>query len=184
MTESPTLIEFKESVRDAFGYLGPEFAFREVEPPAKSLEANPFIVWFANTTTLVQVEESLTVSLPTRQQPRLRQPVFGGAVAEGQFVLTTGVYFPPLAARLALFPPSDVPEEPDCQVRTWAMPPGQHWWKVRAAGAARPDPDAEQVLQSVFSWLDRWADQRAARTNARATREIQRCGCARRPRPA
>jgi hypothetical protein len=56
MTKSPTLIEFKESVRDAFGYLGREFAFREVEPPAKHLEANPFILWFANTTTLVQVE--------------------------------------------------------------------------------------------------------------------------------
>jgi hypothetical protein len=56
MTKSATLIEFKESVRNAFGYLGREFAFREVEPPAKSLEANPFIVWFANTTTLVQME--------------------------------------------------------------------------------------------------------------------------------
>jgi hypothetical protein len=56
MTKSPTLIEFKETVRDAFGYLGREFAFREVEPPAKHLEANPFIVWFANATTLVQVE--------------------------------------------------------------------------------------------------------------------------------
>jgi hypothetical protein len=56
MTESPTLIEFKETARDAFGYLGREFAFREVEPPAKYLEVNPFIVWFANATTLVQVE--------------------------------------------------------------------------------------------------------------------------------
>jgi hypothetical protein len=56
MTESPTLVEFKEAARDAFGYLGREFAFREVEPPAQQLEVNPFIVWFANATTLVQVE--------------------------------------------------------------------------------------------------------------------------------
>lgn len=56
MTKSPTLIEFKETVRAAFGYLGREFAFREVEPPAEHLEANPFIVWFANATTLVKVE--------------------------------------------------------------------------------------------------------------------------------
>lgn len=56
MTKSPTLIEFKETVRDAFGYLGREFAFREVEPPAKHLEFNPFIVWLVNATTLVQVE--------------------------------------------------------------------------------------------------------------------------------
>ena len=56
MTTSPTLIAFKETVRDAFGYLRSEFAFREVEPPAKHLEANPFLVCFANATTLVQVE--------------------------------------------------------------------------------------------------------------------------------
>jgi hypothetical protein len=56
MTESPTLVKFKEAARDAFGYLGREFAFREVEPPAQQLEVNPFIVWFANATTLVQVE--------------------------------------------------------------------------------------------------------------------------------
>jgi hypothetical protein len=56
MTKSPTLSEFKETVRDAFGYLRREFAFREVEPQAKLLEANPFILWFANATTLVQVE--------------------------------------------------------------------------------------------------------------------------------
>ena len=56
MTEPPTLAEFKEAARDAFGYLGPEFAFREVEPPAQHLEVNPFVVWFANATTLVQVE--------------------------------------------------------------------------------------------------------------------------------
>jgi hypothetical protein len=56
MTESPALVEFQETARDAFGYLGGEFAFRELEPPAKYLEVNPFIVWFANATTLVQVE--------------------------------------------------------------------------------------------------------------------------------
>ena len=56
MTKSPTAIEFKETVRDAFGYLGREFAFREVEPPSQHLEGNPFLVWFANATTLVQVE--------------------------------------------------------------------------------------------------------------------------------
>jgi hypothetical protein len=56
MTESPALIEFQEAARDAFGYLGREFAFRELEPPEKYLEVNPFIVWFANATTLVRVE--------------------------------------------------------------------------------------------------------------------------------
>jgi hypothetical protein len=56
MTNSPTLVEFKETVRDAFAYLGREFAFRETEPPANHLEMNPFIIWFANETTLVQVE--------------------------------------------------------------------------------------------------------------------------------
>jgi hypothetical protein len=56
MTTSPGLVEFKETVRDAFAYLGREFAFRETEPPASHLEVNPFIVWFANETTLVQVE--------------------------------------------------------------------------------------------------------------------------------
>jgi hypothetical protein len=56
MTKSPTLVEFKDAARHAFGYLGREFAFREVEPPAQHLEVNPFIVWFANATTLVQVE--------------------------------------------------------------------------------------------------------------------------------
>jgi hypothetical protein len=56
MTTSPTLSEFKATVRDAFGYLEREFAFHEVEPPASLLEGNPFIVWFVNATTLVQVE--------------------------------------------------------------------------------------------------------------------------------
>lgn len=56
MTKSPTAIEFKETVRDAFGYLGREFAFREVQPSAKCLGVRPFLVWFANATTLVQVE--------------------------------------------------------------------------------------------------------------------------------
>jgi hypothetical protein len=56
MPKAPALTEFKETTRDAFGYLGREFGFREVEPPAKYLEVNPFIVWFANATTLVQVE--------------------------------------------------------------------------------------------------------------------------------
>lgn len=56
MTKSPTLSEFKETARDAFGYLGREYAFREVDPPAKQLEGNPYIMRFVNTTTLVQVE--------------------------------------------------------------------------------------------------------------------------------
>jgi len=56
MTNAPTLIEFQNAVRDAFGYLGREFGFREVEPPAKQLEVNPFILWFVNSTTLVQVQ--------------------------------------------------------------------------------------------------------------------------------
>jgi hypothetical protein len=56
MMNSPTLIEFKETVRDAFAYLGREFAFRETEPPASHLEVNPFVVWFVNGTTWVQVE--------------------------------------------------------------------------------------------------------------------------------
>jgi hypothetical protein len=56
MTKSPSAIEFKETVRDAFGYLGRDFAFREVEPPGKHVDVNPFVVCFANATTLVQVE--------------------------------------------------------------------------------------------------------------------------------
>jgi hypothetical protein len=56
MTKSPSAIEFKEAVRDAFGYLRRDFAFREVEPPAKHVEVNPFFVGFANATTLVQIE--------------------------------------------------------------------------------------------------------------------------------
>ncbi len=95
------------------------------------------------------------------------------AGADGQFVLTAGVYFPALAARLALFPPNDSPGEPDCQVRTRPMPPGRDWWKVRAAGVAKPEPDAGRVLGTLFSWLDRRADGRAEGTNARATRELR-----------
>ena len=56
MTTSPTLGEFKETVREAFGYLEREFAFHEVVPPASLLEGNPFVVWFVNATTVVQVE--------------------------------------------------------------------------------------------------------------------------------
>ena len=55
-TNSPSLGEFKETVRDAFAYLGREFAFREADLPVSHLEVNPFIVSFANGTTLVQVE--------------------------------------------------------------------------------------------------------------------------------
>jgi hypothetical protein len=92
--------------------------------------------------------------------------------AEGEFALNAGVYFPALAARLALFPPTDAPREMDCQVRTRPMPPGRHWWKVRAAGASTPDPGAGRVLGTMFSWLDRWADRQADRTNARAAQEL------------
>ena len=56
MTTSPTLSEFKATVREAFGYLEREFAFHEVVPPASLLEGNPFVVWFVNATTLVHVE--------------------------------------------------------------------------------------------------------------------------------
>ena len=93
--------------------------------------------------------------------------------ADGQFLLNAGVYFPALAARIGLFPPTDAPREMDCQVRTRPMPPGRDWWKVRAAGVARPDQEAGRVLGAVFSWLDRWADRRASQTNARATQELR-----------
>jgi hypothetical protein len=56
MTNPPTLVEFKKTARDALGYLGSEFAFREVEPPAQQVEVNPFILWFVNPTTLLQVQ--------------------------------------------------------------------------------------------------------------------------------
>jgi hypothetical protein len=56
MPNPPTLSEFKKTVRDAFGYLQRDFAFREAEPPASQVEVNPFIVWFVNATTLAQVQ--------------------------------------------------------------------------------------------------------------------------------
>jgi hypothetical protein len=56
MTKSPSLSEFRETVREAFGYLERELAFREVEAPAQHVADNPFLLWFANATTLVQVE--------------------------------------------------------------------------------------------------------------------------------
>jgi len=56
MPNPPTLREFKTVVRDAFGYLRRDFAFREEEPPASQVEGNPFVVWFVNATTLVQVQ--------------------------------------------------------------------------------------------------------------------------------
>jgi hypothetical protein len=93
--------------------------------------------------------------------------------ANGQFLLNAGVYFPALAARLGLFPPTDAPGEADCHLRTRPMPPGRSWWKVRVAGVATPDPEAGRVLGAVFSWLDRRADRRASRTNARATQELR-----------
>ena len=93
--------------------------------------------------------------------------------ADGQFLLDAGVYFPALAARLGLFPPTDAPGEADCHVRTRPMPPGRSWWKVRAAGVATPDEEAGPVLGAVFSWLDRRADRRASETNARATQELR-----------
>jgi Domain of unknown function (DUF4304) len=93
--------------------------------------------------------------------------------ADGRFTLTAGVYFPALAARLVLFPPIDNPAEHDCHVRTRPMPPGRHWWEVRATGAAAPDPEAGRVLGAIFSWLDRRADQRAPETNERATQELR-----------
>ncbi len=92
--------------------------------------------------------------------------------ADGWFLLNAGVYFPALATRLGLFPPTDAPLEMDCHVRTRPMPPGRNWWKVRAAGVARPDQEAGRILGAVFSWLDRRADRRASRTNARATQGL------------
>jgi hypothetical protein len=56
VTNSPTLPEFTTAVREAFGYLGAEFGFQEKEPPRDRLDVNPFMVWFASPTTLVQVE--------------------------------------------------------------------------------------------------------------------------------
>ncbi len=94
------------------------------------------------------------------------------AGVDGQFTLNAGVYFPALAARLGLFPPTDSPGEADCHVRTRPMPPRRSWWKVRAASVATPDEKAGPVLGPVFSWLDRWADRRASLRNTRATREL------------
>ena len=93
--------------------------------------------------------------------------------ADGRFLLNAGVYFPALAARLGLFPPTNAPLEMDCHVRIRPMPPGRSWWKVRAARVATSDQEAGRVLGAVFSWLDRWADRRAPRTNARATQELR-----------
>ncbi|HEY8196802.1 MAG TPA: hypothetical protein VIG04_07485 [Gemmatimonadales bacterium] len=56
MTTSPSLTEFTTTVREAFRYLGPAFGFREVPPPAPRLAVNPFMIWFQNPTTLVQVQ--------------------------------------------------------------------------------------------------------------------------------
>jgi hypothetical protein len=94
------------------------------------------------------------------------------AGADGRFTLSAGVYFPALAVRLGLFPPTDAPGEADCHVRTRPMPPGRNWWKVRAAGVAAPDEDAGSILGAVFAWLDRRADRRESLTNARATQEL------------
>ena len=55
MSNPPTLAEFKEAVRNEFGYLCRDFGFREVEPTLH-LDVNPFCIWFANATTLVEVE--------------------------------------------------------------------------------------------------------------------------------
>jgi hypothetical protein len=120
-----------------------------------------------------------------RKQGRTWRRMRGGAVqvihvqaslrnagADGRFYLSAGVYFRVLAVRLALFPPTDTPGEADCHVRTRPMPPGRHWWEVRLADVAKPDPDAGRVLGAVFSWLDRRADRKAPATNARATSEL------------
>jgi hypothetical protein len=88
--------------------------------------------------------------------------------AEGQFCLNAGVYFPALARRLPLFPPTDSPSEPDCHLRIRAQPPGRSWWEVRAAGVAVPEPNAGRVLGGIFGWLRRRADRGAPETNERA----------------
>jgi hypothetical protein len=92
--------------------------------------------------------------------------------ADGRFTLNAGVYFPALAARLALFPPIAEPAEYDCHVRTRPLPPGRNWWHVRAAGVAAPEPDAGRVFGAIFSWLDRRADSRAPEANERATQTL------------
>src|SRR5688572_27785656 len=56
MTQSPTITEFQTTVREAFDYLAREFGCREIEPPRKDVAVSPFLVCFANATTLVQVE--------------------------------------------------------------------------------------------------------------------------------
>jgi hypothetical protein len=83
--------------------------------------------------------------------------------ADGRFTLNAGVYFPALAARLGLFPPTDAPEESDCHVHTRPMPLGKNWWKVRAPGAAKTDEEGGRVLGAVLSWLDRVVDLERAR---------------------
>lgn len=55
------------------------------------------------------------------------------AGADGRFYLNAGVYFPALAARLALFPPTDAPAESACHVGIRPMPQGRRWWAAAAS---------------------------------------------------
>src|SRR6266498_5900662 len=68
--------------------------------------------------------------------------------ADGRFTLTAGVYFPALAARLALFPPLDDPAEHDCHVRTRPLPPGRHWWEDRKS--TRLNSSHVRISYAVF----------------------------------
>ena len=98
------------------------------------------------------------------------------AGADGQLLLNAGVYFPSLAVRLALFPPTEAPAEYDCQVRTRPRLPGwagRSWLKVRVPAVVTPDPAAGGMLGNVYAWLDRRANQRAVRINEKAVRELR-----------
>jgi hypothetical protein len=85
------------------------------------------------------------------------------AGANGEFDLTAGVYFPALAARLALFPPNDSPGEPDCQVRTRPMPrsPGSIAGPI---GGPRTPTRGRRG-----SWGKRWSATRCPGWSAAAT---------------
>ena len=85
--------------------------------------------------------------------------------ASGRFFVNAGVYFPALATRLAIFQPTDTPDESHCHLRTRVTPPRKNGWEVHLVGGVKPEPDAGRVLGAVFSWLNRRADRRAPQTN-------------------
>jgi hypothetical protein len=93
--------------------------------------------------------------------------------ADGRFYLNLGVYFPALAVRLALFEPTDAPNESDCHLRLRVTPAGKSYWAVHLVGGAPAEPDAEKVLGAVFSWLDRRADRRGPQKNDRVRSDLR-----------